>query len=259
MTNCNMDITTTIQEKLNEIEQSERVRAIMAVESGSRAWGFASPDSDYDVRFIYVRQTEDYLRLMPLRDVIEWQLDDVYDINGWDLTKALKLLHDSNPVLHEWCNSPILYRENELAQPFRELAADYFIPKKALFHYIKIAKSNYRQNLTKDEVRIKKYFYSLRPILAARWVAEFKNAPPMLFNELAEAELPKQLAPITERLLEAKRHADEVDTCKRIPELDTYIIDQIGELELIAEKEENKRNSWDALEAFFRTAVTKEV
>lgn len=81
-----------ILEKIKEIEEKENVRVIMAIESGSRAWGFASPDSDYDVRFVYVRQIEDYLRLDKVRDVIEWQLDDVLDINGWDVKKALQLM-----------------------------------------------------------------------------------------------------------------------------------------------------------------------
>ena len=85
------DITAQIKNKLAQIEFTENAQVIMAVESGSRAWGFASPDSDYDVRFIYVRRPEDYIRLNPLRDVIEWQLDDVYDVSGWDLQKALRL------------------------------------------------------------------------------------------------------------------------------------------------------------------------
>ena len=102
-----------IRKKLKEIEQKENVKIIMAVESGSRAWGFASPDSDYDVRFVYVRRPEDYLRLEKTKDVIEWQLDDVLDINGWDLKKALQLMHDSNPSIFEWCASPIVYQSCE--------------------------------------------------------------------------------------------------------------------------------------------------
>lgn len=88
-----------IETKLKEIEKKENVRIIYAVESGSRAWGFASPDSDYDVRFIYVRPKDYYLRLDKTKDVIEWQLDETFDINGWDLQKALRLLHGSNPTL----------------------------------------------------------------------------------------------------------------------------------------------------------------
>ena len=94
-----MNILETIQQKLDAIEQKEHVQILHAVESGSRAWGFASPDSDYDVRFIYVRREEDYLRLGKQRDVIEWQLDETLDINGWDLQKALRLMYGSNPTL----------------------------------------------------------------------------------------------------------------------------------------------------------------
>lgn len=102
-----------IETKLKEIEKKENVRIIYAVESGSRAWGFASPDSDYDVRFIYVRPKDYYLRLDKTKDVIEWQLDETFDINGWDLQKALRLLHGSNPTLFEWNNSSTQYKTIE--------------------------------------------------------------------------------------------------------------------------------------------------
>ena len=101
------NIEEVIQEKLREIELRENVKVLYAVESGSRAWGVASPDSDYDVRFIYVRNQKDYLRLDEVRDVIEWQLDEVLDINGWDLKKALCHFHKGNATLFEWCCSVI--------------------------------------------------------------------------------------------------------------------------------------------------------
>lgn len=122
-------ITREIERKLKEVEEKENVTVIMAVESGSRAWGFASKDSDYDVRFLYVRRREDYLKLQPPRDVIEWQLDEVLDINGWDIRKALVLLYKSNPTLFEWCNSPIVYRTSRKFDDFRALALRYFHPK----------------------------------------------------------------------------------------------------------------------------------
>ena len=100
-----------IQEQLRRIEEAENIKILLAVESGSRAWGFASPDSDYDVRFIYIRRLEDYLRLDAIRDVIELPIDDVLDINGWDLQKTLRLLHKSNPTLFEWFSSPIVYQK----------------------------------------------------------------------------------------------------------------------------------------------------
>ena len=108
---------TIIQNKLRDIQQQEQVRILFAVESGSRAWGFPSPDSDYDVRFIYVRSCEAYLRLEKRRDVLELPIDEELDISGWDLDKALRLLHGSNPTLFEWCQSPIVYKTTPLSCP----------------------------------------------------------------------------------------------------------------------------------------------
>ena len=105
----------TILNKLADIEKTENVRILLAVESGSRAWGFASPDSDYDVRFIYIRHKDDYLRLEKHRDVIELPIEGELDINGWDLDKTLRLLRASNPTLFEWVSSPIVYRETAFA------------------------------------------------------------------------------------------------------------------------------------------------
>ena len=107
-----------IKEKLHEIEQRENCRILLAVESGSRAWGFASPDSDYDVRFIYVRPRESYLRLNRARDVIELPINGVLDINGWDVDKTLKLLHKSNPTVFEWFSSPIVYQTTDFTEAF---------------------------------------------------------------------------------------------------------------------------------------------
>ena len=135
-------MTEIIKKKLKEIEARENIRVLHCVESGSRAWGFASPDSDYDVRFIYVRPLEYYLRLEKARDVIEWQLDEMLDINGWDLQKALRLLHNSNPTLFEWFSSPIVYRETPFAEEFRSVMRQYFCSKRGLTHYLSMAACN---------------------------------------------------------------------------------------------------------------------
>lgn len=161
-----------IQEQLRRIEEAENIKILLAVESGSRAWGFASPDSDYDVRFIYIRRLEDYLRLDAVRDVIELPIDDVLDINGWDLQKTLRLLYKSNPTLFEWFSSPIVYQKTEFADKFRELMMHYFSSKKTLYHYISMAEGNYREYLQGEIVRAKKYFYVLRPVLACRWILD---------------------------------------------------------------------------------------
>lgn len=153
-----------IQTQLHRIEEEEHIKILLAVEAGSRAWGFASPDSDYDVRFIYIRRTEDYLRLNAVRDVIELPIDAVLDINGWDLQKTLRLLYKSNPTLFEWFPSPIVYQETEFADKFRDLMIHYFSSKKTLYHYISMAEGNYREYLKGDPVRAKKYFYVLRSL-----------------------------------------------------------------------------------------------
>ncbi|MCB6982674.1 nucleotidyltransferase domain-containing protein [Peptostreptococcus anaerobius] len=240
-----------IQNKIKEIEQEENVEVILAVESGSRAWGFESVDSDYDVRFIYIRKKEDYLKLNPPRDVIEWQLDEVLDINGWDLSKTLKLLYKSNPTVFEWLSSPIIYKKTKKAERLKELSFDYLDPKKLIYHYLHMATSNYREYLKKDSVRIKKYFYVLRPLLAANWIIEKKTQPPMMFIELVEEMLPESLVPIVDHLLKLKSSLPEMGEAKRIDELNEYIVEQIDRIKEEVNMMENSVNYWEPLNNLF--------
>lgn len=225
------EIILRIKRKLCEIEEKEQVRIIHCVESGSRAWGFASPDSDFDVRFIYIRKPEFYLRLDKTRDVIEWELDDVYDINGWDLQKALRLLHKSNPTLFEWNSSPIVYKTTEDYDFLRETISDFFLAKSGLYHYLSTAKHQYKIYLQGEQVKLKKYFYVLRPILACKWILERNTPPPMLFSELMDAELEADMKPTVEKLLEMKMNTSEMGTDKRIDMLNDYIDDQIEQIQ----------------------------
>ena len=133
-----------IIQKLKEIEQTENIRILHAVESGSRAWGFPSPDSDYDVRFIYLRQETDYLKITRPRDVIEVQ-DGLLDICGWDLTKTLHLLKKSNPSLFEWAMSPVVYMVHPLWESFRPVLMEQFLSSCAMRHYLSMANGNYRE------------------------------------------------------------------------------------------------------------------
>lgn len=152
------DIKKEIEQKLLEIEKKEKVKILHAVESGSRAWGFASPDSDYDVRFIYVRRKEDYLRLNESKDVIEWQLDEVLDINGWDLKKALIQFRKGNATLFEWSNSPIVYKTTEQWKKIYEEVREYFSVKAAAYHYYGTANNTYKKYLQEELIKYKKYF-----------------------------------------------------------------------------------------------------
>jgi len=231
-----------IRQKLNEIERKEGVRIIFAVESGSRAWGFASPDSDYDVRFIYVRKAEDYLKIIPLRDVIEWQLDETLDINGWDLKKALRLLLKSNPTLFEWANSPVVYRVTDEWEWVRPLIHQYFSSKAGMYHYLNMASGNYREYLKTDMVRVKKYLYVLRPILACKWILDYGTQPPTLFEQLMACELEPGLQPVVLALLERKRNASEIEMMPRIHALNAYIEESLATLLIQAGKQLSTRN-----------------
>lgn len=220
----------TILSKLGEIENRENVKILLVVESGSRAWGFASPDSDYDVRFIYVRPKEDYLRLEKTRDVIELPIEGELDINGWDLDKTLRLLRASNPTLFEWFSSPIVYRETAFAQEFRSIMQRYFSSKRGLSHYLSMASSNYREYLKGNMVKAKKYFYVLRPVLACRWILDKGSPPPMLFSELMEAELDPVLLPDVNRLLDLKMNAPEINTIPKIESINRYLDSSLEEV-----------------------------
>jgi len=244
-----------ILEELRRIEDTENVKVLLAVESGSRAWGFASPDSDYDVRFIYVRRTEEYLKLKPVRDVIEWKLDDTLDINGWDLKKALQLLYGSNPTIFEWCASPVVYMEREEFSAFRELLPQYFSVKKSLFHYWHMAESNYRKYLKEDMVRVKKYLYVLRPLLAAKWVLERKTTPPMLFDELLDAVLEEALRPEVEKLLILKKSVPEIGLTPRIQLFNDYIDKSMPEIKGIAESIYEVKHNWEPLDQVFSEMI----
>ena len=220
-----------IRQKLAEIEEKENIKILHCVESGSRAWGFASPDSDYDVRFIYVRPQEFYLRLEKTRDVIEWQLDDTLDINGWDVQKALRLLHNSNPTLFEWNLSPIVYLTTEEWKRISGVMNDYFLCKAGLHHYLSTAKRNYREYLKGETVKLKKYFYVLRPLLACKWIVEYSSPPPMLFSSLMEKYIDGALRVEIERLLDLKINAPEKKTGKRVDIINEYIERTMTELE----------------------------
>lgn len=254
-----LQVEKIIQEKLREIEEKENVRIIMAIESGSRAWGFASPDSDYDVRFVYVRRLEDYLRLEKTKDVIEWQLDDVLDINGWDLKKALILMHDSNPSIFEWCASPIIYRDSEAFGMLKQIRQEYYSKKKSLYHYWHMANNNFEAYLQGEQVKIKKYFYVIRPLLAAKWVVDRKTQPPMSFSELVEAELPQKLRTIIDDLLDKKQNMPEMGLASKIKELDDFIEEELVLIKQAADEAESLERSWDLLDAYFSELVMKRI
>lgn len=250
-----MKIRKEIKGKLLEIEKKERVRIIKAVESGSRAWGFASPDSDYDVRFIYVRQEADYLMLNEKRDVIEWQLDERLDINGWDVKKALRQAYKGNAVLFEWALSPIVYRTTAEWDIFWEVLNQYFDAKALIGHYYGTALNTWKCYLNRESVRYKKYFYALRPLLACRYIETYKTAPPMKFEDLCII-LPEELKQPVDRLLEIKQETNEANTGEHISVIDDFIKTELESLHEMLESINSKtEKDWEPLNNVFRRLV----
>lgn len=197
-----------ILEKLKQIELEKGVKILLAVESGSRAWGFASPDSDYDIRFIYKHDLDHYLSLWEQPDVIEFMIKDDLDGSGWDLRKALKLMAKSNAPLQEWLYSPVVYYENEaFANQMRTLAKDCFSPIACLHHYLGTTK-NFMDVCQAEEVKLKSYFYALRTALAGKWIIEKNTFPPVNFMELLPIA-PMNIQDKVLELMEIKANQDE--------------------------------------------------
>jgi len=246
----------TVLETLTDLERRHDVTVLFACESGSRGWGFASPDSDYDVRFIYVNRLSWYLTVDAGRDVIEQPISGELDVSGWDLRKALQLLRDSNPTLLEWLRSPIVYRQDAAwTGRFRTLAEHGFSQVRGCHHYVSMAKKNLREHLYADVVRYKKYLYVLRPLLAARWIRDGRGVPPMRFADLVAATMTEaDVVAEIDALLEVKMRAGESATSPRWMGLHDFIERELAVAEAHSFAKQPKADS-APLDAFLHDAV----
>lgn len=220
-----MSIQEEITQRLKLIEHQHSVVILFAVESGSRAWGFESADSDYDIRFIYKHAVNWYLSIEKKRDVIEYPVDRVFDFSGWDLQKALKLFSKSNPPLLEWLRSPILYLEQgSFRKDLLALEKKYFSQRACILHYLHMASGNYREYLKTETVKTKKYLYVLRPLFACEWIRKNGTPPPMEFEKLVNETL--DISPVRNQvfdLVSRKRKSEELGEGPSIPDLNRYI------------------------------------
>lgn len=227
-----------ILKALAGIEQECSVRVLFACESGSRAWGFASPDSDFDVRFIYVHEPEWYLSIEERRDVITRDLPGDLDLSGWELRKALRLLRKSNASLLEWLKSPIIYRNDKLfAGEIEELTAAFFSPKRCFSHYFQMAFGIWREYLRdQTHVSLKKYLYVLRPLLACRWIERSLGQVPVEFLLLVNGVLEEQLVRAAlDELVSLKAVSHEVAVYPQVEVLANFIASEMTRLEGLAE------------------------
>lgn len=244
--------------RLEAIETAHEVRVLYACESGSRGWGFASPDSDYDVRFLYLPKLSWYLRVRKQRDVIEIPISDDLDINGWELRKALGLLGQGNATLIEWLDSPVVYAADPwFLTTMRDLARQTWQPERAYHHYVHMARGNYREYLRGDTVRLKKYLYVLRPLLATLWVERGLGVPPMRFQALVDGVVDEPaLLHAIERVLVVKRSVSEAERGRPIPELNAYIDRELSRLEHTTPPDVTRPDP-DRLDQLLREAVLR--
>lgn len=233
------DARALIETRLTAIAAEHDVKILYACESGSRAWGFPSPDSDFDVRFVYVYPANWYLSLEEDRDVIDLPIEDtpvgLLDIGGWDLRKTLRLLSKSNPVIWEWLQSPICYQNNLDLRGYRNILDPFFSPILACHHYLSICRNTMNQACVGPSVKIKKYFYMLRPLLAAAWIERYHSIPPMELDLLLpllddQPEIKNAII----RLQERKQHIDEQVPITRIDMIDGYLMNEVARLQKAA-------------------------
>ena len=253
-----------IRGQLDALASREGVRILFAIESGSRAWGFPSADSDYDVRFVYARPSADYRSVRDFRDVIETPtLDDPVlgvplDLNGWDLRKALQLGLRSNPVLREWLVSPVRYIDAAGSAAAMLGLVDRVTDRAAYaYHYDRLARGAWAQIAAEaEEVKIKRYCYALRPALMCRWLSARSDLPPMDMASLsAGLDLDGAVIAAMARLFALKHAADEQDLLPRQPVLDALIA---GALAIKAERPPQAdidERDWQAADHLFHGLI----
>lgn len=251
-------IEEQISLELRRVERECGVSVLYACESGSRAWGFASTDSDFDVRFLYVHPRDWYFSIEDRRDVIERMLPRDLDLSGWELRKALRLLRKSNPSLLEWLHSPLVYQQNAaFIEEFRALATQCYSARSCFSHYFSYARANYQAHLRGPAIRLKKYLYVLRPILAAQWIERGLGQPPVEFSVLVETLVPSgELRVALDDLLDRKRAGDELAASPPIGPLQSFIEREIARLATIS-LPETEPCALETLNLFFRDWVER--
>jgi hypothetical protein len=244
-------MTEKIQLSLQALEKQHSIKILFACESGSRAWGFPSMDSDFDVRFTYTHTTDRYLSIHPPADQIHLPIDDLLDINGWDLKKFLYHLFKSNSVLIEWLQSPVIYAEqHDFRLHCLELAKTYYSATKARHHYLGLIKKFTADVHWNQPISLKKAFYILRSTLAATWTSRYDTIPPMEIDHLRQL-LPNHLNAEINELIPLKNISTEHSTSILSPELSLYIQKQFEHLNSIVQLPAMANENVQPLNDFF--------
>lgn len=256
-----------IQRVLKQLEVDNDVKVLYACEAGSRAWGFPSIDSDYDVRFIYVHRTDWYLSIdkqrdtieVPKQDAISIPINEKLDVSGWELTKALRLFRKSNPSLFEWLHSSIkYYQAYSTIEKMQRIAGDIFSPVIGVNHYVKMGKGNFRDCLQGNELKIKKYLNVLRPILAAKWIEKRQTFSPVDFHVLLDKLIPiGELKDEFFAIIDSKMNGEVCGKGMNLEIIHSFIRNEIEFLETFAKTKilRNGYNPTNDLNQIFRDTL----
>ncbi|WDE99457.1 nucleotidyltransferase domain-containing protein [Lentisphaera profundi] len=236
---------------LTELAKERQINILYACESGSRAWGFESPDSDWDVRFIYAHSLEWYLSLENKKDTIDEMLPLELDLGGWEIRKTLRLFADGNLALFEWINSPEIYFKNEsFHQSLKALISQYFNPIKGMNHYLSMARKNVENHILENSVKIKKLFYILRPLLACEWIEDFSSMPPTEFSLLMRESksMPEDIQRQVNEFLKQKETAAEGHLVELEISLVNWFNEQVTHYEILMPKlKPRPKSNWQEL------------
>ena len=237
-------VRNIILNELKELEKKENIKILFAVESGSRAWGFESKDSDYDVRFVYVRPLEWYMSISKRKNTLEVMINEDLDFAGWDLNKAVELLAKSNPPLGEWLNSSIVYTEKDnIISEFDKIFDKYLRENALVYHYLSMASKDIETLREKREIKLKKYFYMLRSLLASKWVMLYHEKPPILLSELLTLVKNEAIQREVDKLLEIKKAGDESTKIVGNEIINEFIFDTKKEVEEMVKEIPNSKNT----------------
>ena len=248
------DVFSRVRATLAHVESTHEVRVLFACESGSRAWGFASRDSDYDVRFLYVHRRDWYLSVDDHRDVVELPVAADLDVSGWELRKALRLLRKSNPPLLEWLRSPVVYRHDPaFAAQFGALAHEFYSPRRCFTHYLHMASGNWKGYLLGRElVSLNKYLYVFRPLLGCRWIERNLGPVPMEFDHLVAGTLAEgDVRAALDELVARKQAGDELAVAPPVAVLSRFVEDELPRLAAL-DTVEDARADPELLNRYFR-------
>ena len=249
-----MENITTI---LQQIAREYKVKILYACETGSRAWGFPSPDSDYDIRFLYMHERDWYLSLSERKDTIEFMLNEELDITGWDLKKSLMLLKKSNAPVIERFQSPVeYYTVDGFKDSFKNLVEEYYSPVAVFYHHHSLAKKFWESLNDQKEVKLKQYFYFIRSILSCNWILKNKTVVPMHIDGLMQL-IDKTKQDDLRRLIDLKATVGEKYLHERDEVFHNWLEELWNKVDELKNSFEVSSTSYNSLNDFFISTLNE--